>query len=184
MLFSDFVGYSKLNEESMPHYLAFLDHIAGDLREELKPAEAVETWGDAIFAVMARATDLVRFAFALNEAIKSHRSPDASRGVWLDTRISLHAGPVFPGRDPFTGRTRFTGTHINRAARLEPVTVPGQIYATQHFVALLAAEESQRRHEVDATGEQFRPIASCAYLGILSLAKGFGKDAVYHVEPV
>jgi class 3 adenylate cyclase len=184
MLFSDFVGYSKLTEQCMPHYLAFLDHIAQDLEDELRPAEGIETWGDAIFAVMPRASDLVRFAFALNGAIQRHRTPDPTRGVWLDTRISLHAGPVFPGRDPFTGRNRFTGTHINRAARLEPVTVPGQIYATQHFVALLAAEESQRRHEVDASGEAFNPIASCSYLGILSLAKGFGKDAVYHVEPI
>ena len=122
-------------------------------------------------------------AFALNESIKRHRTPESSRGVWLDTRISLHAGPVFPGLDPFTGRPRFTGANINRAARLEPVTVPGQIYATQNFVALLAAEESQRRHEVDAAGDAFQPIATCSYLGILSLAKGFGKDAVYHVEP-
>ena len=59
-------------------------------------------------------------------------------------RISLHAGPVYRMDDPFTGRANFWGFDINRAARLEPVTVAGHVYATQPFVALLTTEESVR----------------------------------------
>ncbi len=183
MLFSDFVGYSKLDESAIPRYREFLERISCDLREHIPRAEVLETWGDAIFAVMAKASDLVRFAFTLKAAIERHRTDDPGRGVFLDSRISLHAGPVFPGIDPFTKRANFSGTQINRAARLEPVTVPGQIYATQHFVALLVSEECQRRHEAEEAGLEWKPIASCSYLGVMSLAKNFGRDAVYHLQP-
>ena len=49
-------------------------------------------------------------------------------------RIGLHAGPVFEGIDAITGRPNFFGSRVNRAARIEPVTLPGHIYASQQFV--------------------------------------------------
>jgi len=89
---------------------------------------------------------------------------------------------VFEGIDPFHSRVNYYGAHINRAARLEPVTVPGHVYATQQFVALLTAEESALRNAAESAGEDWRSPVVCEYVGILELAKNFGDQPVYHVR--
>jgi class 3 adenylate cyclase len=49
-------------------------------------------------------------------------------------RIGLHAGVVDRLYDPVSRRV-VVGTHINRAARIEPIAAPGQVWASQEFVA-------------------------------------------------
>ncbi|HYC02380.1 MAG TPA: adenylate/guanylate cyclase domain-containing protein [Azospirillaceae bacterium] len=184
MLFADIVGYSKLGEGSVPAYMRFCEALAAELRANAPAPEMINTWGDAIFAVNARASDLVRFAFQLKDLVRRlGREMSGEAGpLNLNIRISLHAGPVFAGRDPFNDKPNFFGAHINRAARLEPVTVPGHIYATQQFVALLTTEESMARHEAEEQDQEFHPAAVCEYVGVMSLAKNFGKQPVYHVR--
>jgi class 3 adenylate cyclase len=63
---------------------------------------------------------------------------------------------------------RFSGTHISRAARLEPVTPPNQVYASQGFAALCEC----------MSVTSFR----CDFVGTLPLAKGYGNFPVYHVR--
>jgi hypothetical protein len=45
-------------------------------------------------------------------------------------RLGLDAGAVFEVRDPILKSAAFTGTHINRTARLEPNTPPRKVYVT------------------------------------------------------
>jgi tryptophan halogenase len=45
--------------------------------------------------------------------------------------IGLHAGPVYRYTDPVTRRPNYTGGHASRAARIEPITPPGQVYASE-----------------------------------------------------
>jgi pilus assembly protein FimV len=71
---------------------------------------------------------------------------------------------------------------VSRTARIEPVTVPGEIYASQQFVALLTAEENAVRHERQMTGERYAPWYRCEYLGIQALAKNYGDQPVYHLR--
>ena len=44
--------------------------------------------------------------------------------------------------DPITGQVNYIGTQVNRAARIEPMTPPDTIYATEAFAACLALEPS------------------------------------------
>ena len=60
------------------------------------------------------------------------------------------------------------GTHVSHAARIEPVTPPGQVFASQAFAALSAAE-------------RVRDFA-CHYVGQTALAKGHGIYPTYHVH--
>jgi class 3 adenylate cyclase len=129
---------------------------------------------------MERACDLVDYALRLKAGIRALAAE--SDGLGLQIRVSLHAGPVFPGIDPFHERPNFYGAHINRAARLEPVTVPGQIYATQQFVALLTAEESALASEARLDGADYCSAWICEYVGVLMLAKKFGNQPVYHIR--
>jgi anti-sigma regulatory factor (Ser/Thr protein kinase) len=98
-------------------------------------------------------------------------------------RIGLHAGPVFAGRHPLTGEAMVYGGNVNRAARIEPITLPGRVFASAPFVAWLTAQESAAEAEVRLEGGTYRPRYRCTYRGIVELAKRYGPQAVYEVDP-
>jgi serine/threonine-protein kinase RsbW/sigma-B regulation protein RsbU (phosphoserine phosphatase) len=97
-------------------------------------------------------------------------------------RIALHAGPVFVGIHPLTGSGMIYGHHVNRAARIEPVAVAGQIYASRHFVALLRAEMDARACEARMTGEAYVPRYRADLVGRVELPKQFGQETVYRIN--
>ncbi len=183
MMFCDIAGYSKLKEEHTPVFLDFLRIISRGMSKLDTQPIAINTWGDAIFAVMDKASPMAEYAQTLQEMVAAADEELRDRLPHpLSLRISLHAGPVFQATDPICGRQNFYGSHINRAARLEPVTVIGHVYATQQFVAVLTAEQSALRSEAQNRGEEFDEKFACEYVGVLSLAKDFGKQAVYHLR--
>jgi class 3 adenylate cyclase len=67
-----------------------------------------------------------------------------------------------------TGRQNVYGTHVNWAARIEPIALHGQAYASQPFAALAAVEGAQ----------EFR----CEYVGTIPLAKEFAILPTYHLR--
>jgi class 3 adenylate cyclase len=83
----------------------------------------------------------------------------------FDLRIALHCGPVHCARDPITGSPLFTGPHTSRAARIEPITPPGQVYVSSAFAAVAAASST--------TG------VAMNYVGRIPLAKGYGTLGLY-----
>jgi class 3 adenylate cyclase len=82
-------------------------------------------------------------------------------------RTGLHTGPVYRVHDPVMGKDTFYGTHVNRAARLEPVVQSGHIFVTEAFAASLAAADETR----------FR----CQYIGATPLAKNYGEAKLYRL---
>ena len=62
----------------------------------------------------------------------------------------------------------YIGTHVSRAARLEPVTPVGQVYASEVFAAIAFAQ--------GVAG--FR----CDYVGRLGMHKNYGTYPTYHVR--
>jgi adenylate cyclase len=83
-------------------------------------------------------------------------------------RLALHAGPVHLTTDPITGLPKCCGTHVSRAARLEPRTPPGQVYASEAFAALAGMEDIA----------EFR----CDYVKQLDWAKRYGTFPAYLVR--
>jgi class 3 adenylate cyclase len=173
LLFADMVGFSKLNEEDTPGFVELLRRVAARMKALGRKPEFLNTWGDAIFAVTGTAEEMVGYALDLRASLREARS---SGGVpaHVDLRTGLHAGPVFEVIDPLTGRPNLYGAHVNRAARIEPITVPGEIYASEQFVALLLSETAARR------GAEPWEIE---YVGTLSLAKAYGAQKLYHLTP-
>jgi class 3 adenylate cyclase len=173
LLFADMVGFSKLNEEDTPGFVELLRRVAARMEASGRKPEFLNTWGDAIFAVTGTAEEMVGYALDLRASLRAARS---SGGVpsHVDLRTGLHAGPVFEVTDPLTGRPNLYGAHVNRAARIEPITVPGEIYASEQFVALLLSETAVRR------GAEPWEIE---YVGTLALAKAYGAQKLYHLAP-
>ena len=182
MLFADIVGYSKLAEPDLPKLWECLDAVRPLLADSAGALRLIESWGDAIYAVMETSTDMATYAFALIDAVAAMDAAGAGLSRSLHVRIGLHAGPVFEGKHPLTGRPIVYGSHVSRAARIEPVSLPDHVYASQQFVAMLRAEESARRHEAQMTGGDYLSPYACEYLGVLSLAKNYGRQQVYHLR--
>jgi class 3 adenylate cyclase len=181
MLFADILGFGRLTDAHIPAFLDLIERLRAGLEDRFRP-ELVNSWGDALFVVMDEASPLAAFALALRDLVQCFGASDHGFPGDLAVRISLHAGPVYRMQDPFTRRTNFWGSDINRAARLEPVTVPGQVYATQPFVALLTSEQSVAASEARQTGRSYVAPFVCEYVGLLPLAKNFGAEPVYHVR--
>jgi pilus assembly protein FimV len=174
LLFSDIAGFSKLEEGQYTQFVRnFLKEISKKLAQYSDDLDFVNTWGDAIFAAMSEnnVIKMADYAFSLLEAAQKtlENYPLLSQ---LNLRIALHAGPVFEETDPITGKPNIFGCHVNRAARLEPVTELGQIYATEQFAALLTVKQSAQDSDTNY---------ACHYVGNLQLVKGFGDQVVYRI---
>jgi class 3 adenylate cyclase len=169
MLFADMVGFSRLQEEDTPSFLVhFLGAIAEMLQRCGHPPDFVNTWGDGLFMVFDEVGAGVEFALQLRDAVQ--RTDWAARGLPAGTsvRMGMHTGPVFEALDPLIGRPNYFGSHVVRAARIEPVAVPGAVYVSAELAFSLAAS--------GAAG------FATDYLGVLPLAKGYGSGPLYRLR--
>jgi class 3 adenylate cyclase len=170
LLFADAVGYSQLSEDQIPLYVdSFLGAVAQLNRRTRHRFEHVETAGDGLYMVFDTAADAARYSLELNELVTG--TDWTARGLpdGFNLRIALHCGPVYCGQDPITGLPLVTGPHTSRAARIEPITPPGQVYASSAFAAVAA---------VSGTGG-----VDMRYVGNIPLAKRAGSLTLYHLQP-
>jgi tetratricopeptide (TPR) repeat protein/class 3 adenylate cyclase len=142
MMFADVINYERIGERQMPAYVQeFKGAIARLLAEIPRPPVVMESWGKSQYFVFDTLQDAANFALALRDLIG--RTPWGERGLpaELGVRMVLHAGPVYTFPDPVLKRQTCIGSHVSRAARIEPITPSGQVYATQEFAALCSAED-------------------------------------------
>lgn len=143
LLFADVVGFGKLSEEQFPRFIThFLDQITRLVDEWTgsHPTPLMkDTWGDGLYFVFSEAEEVARFALMLRDRV--HETDWSRYGLPADLslRIAIHAGPVYVGTDPVAKKRNYLGSHTTLAARIEPVTPPGQVYASQHLAALVTA---------------------------------------------
>jgi hypothetical protein len=168
MLFADFAGYSRLHDAFAPLFQTRFLEIGARIIEQstVKPLEA-KTWGDAVYAVFESPVAGAEFALRFLERMLETDWTAAGLPSTSQVRIALHAGPVFRAFDPVMGRDGHFGSSVTRAARIEPVTPPGMVYASEAFAATLAA-----------TGQRGFALE---YIGKLALAKGYGESRIYRV---
>lgn len=182
IFFADLATYSSLGDDQVPLLWDFLAEVQHQVDGLAKPPILVNTWGDAIHAAAETALDLAGYATALVDC--TARLDFAGFGLKARPRfrVALHAGPVYVGLHPLTGRSMVFGHHVNRAARIEPIAEPGKIFASQHFVALLRAEMDARLHEASQSGMTYRQEYALEYVGNVELPKKFGHEAVYRIR--
>jgi class 3 adenylate cyclase len=110
----------------------------------------------------------MEFANVLQETVMDTDWLEKNLPENLSIRISLHSGPIFMSNDSITGRSNAYGAHINRTARMEPITIPGCIYASSQFASKLIHE----------TGHDFE----YEYVGFIELPKMFGTQEMFHIS--
>jgi hypothetical protein len=89
----------------------------------------------------------------------------------ISLRTALHTGPVFVHHNPIVRALGYTGAHVSRTARIEPITPHASIYVSEEFAALALIE--------GASG--FR----CQFARTTPLAKHYpGEFALYELHEV
>ena len=168
LLFADISGFSKLADEQ---YTRFDDTVIAAFARVLDRTQGVagvNTWGDALHVVLDDAVAAATCALQLQEAMASVDLRAADLPEHLALRLGAHLGPVLPSFDPVRRVPRFTGSHVSRTARIEPVTPPGAIYVTSAFAAALLLDG---RHEF-----------ACDYVGHMPAAKDWGRLRMYRLR--
>jgi class 3 adenylate cyclase len=147
------------------HFLGSIAHLSEEFRTSII---AKNTWGDGLYFVFSDVDLAGNFALRLADLVAKTKWEEKGLRPELNLRIALHAGPVYEFNDPITGDRSYSGTHVSRAARLEPITPPGQVYASEAFAALAAAQRT--------------PDFTCDYVGQTPMAKAYGTLPAYHVR--
>lgn len=169
LLFADVVGYSRLTENRVA---TFVTTVLGDISRLIASSRHapvfVNTWGDALFMVFDSAASGARFALELTARFKEYDAAKLDLPSDLSVRVALHCGPVFVGPDPVVRAISFNGSHVSRAARIEPVVEPGAIFVSEEFAAAATIEAP----------EAFR----FENLGNVALAKNWGTCRLYSLS--
>lgn len=147
VLFADVISFSKLDETKLPNFITgYLQPLARTIQfarhNGYGPLD-FNTWGDGLFCIFDSLFKAGQFALEMQRLVVSGQWQLTRGAEKLRLRIALHAGPVYRIPDPIFPKDTFLGTNINFAARIEPVTPPGEIYCSEAFAALAAVEGAQ-----------------------------------------
>jgi class 3 adenylate cyclase len=169
LIFADVKGFSKLADEQVP---LVLQHVLSAFATVLERYEgAIEhrnTWGDALYVVLTDTVLAAECALELQQGISAIDLRELELPDDLALRIGAHVGPVFPLEEPVLRTRAFTGSHVSRTARIEPVTPPGTVYVTEPFAAALELAQ--------------RPGLGCDYVGSMPAAKDYGHFRMYRLR--
>ncbi|MBL8583642.1 MAG: ATP-binding protein [Rhizobiaceae bacterium] len=183
IMFADIASYTTtFRDDQGPLLWDFVAAAQAHIAEQAKAPILINAWGDGIHAAAESAHDLADYAAALMNGVAAIDPAGFGLAARPRFRIALHAGPVFVGTHPLTGDGMIYGHHVNRAARIEPVALAGQIYASRHFVALLRAEMDARACEARMTSETYIARYRADLVGRVELPKQFGQETVYRLN--
>jgi class 3 adenylate cyclase len=169
ILFGDFRWFSSLtDEQSVTFANRILGMVADVVRRHQDDVLFRNTWGDGITLVLTDAVAAASFALDLQDAIAAFDLESEGLPAYLALRLGGHLGPVNRIYDPVLETTAFTGSHVSRTARIEPVTPPAAVYVTEAFAAAL---ELAGDHELN-----------CDYVGHMDAAKGYGQLRMYRLR--
>lgn len=168
MIFADVAAFSQITEELTSQFVAAFHGGVSEMIEKLSIGPSfVNTWGDSFFAVFDDLENALKLALGMRDYFT-----DGTWSEWLpqgnmDVRISMHAGPVYEEFDPILKKRNFFGSHVNQAARIEPIVLPGSVFVSE----TVAAQISFGYEEYDFE-----------YAGNIDLAKDYGTYPVYILQ--
>ena len=169
ILFGDVVGFSKLKEEDVPRFHdVFMARISKELKSFGDCVLYRNSWGDAIYVVFDNAVDAARFSLSIQKVIDGMNFIPVGAEIPLRLRLGGHFGPIYHGMDQLCEVETYYGSHVTRAARIEPVTPAGKVYVTEPMAAALALADVR---DID-----------CDYVGPVPLAKDYGEIRMYQLR--
>ena len=164
VLFSDFVGFTRISSELAPS--ALVEDLNALFRGfdaicDANGVEKIKTVGDAYLAVGGLTGDPLEGAAAIAEtalAMLETVERETERAADWQVRIGLNAGPIVAG---VVGVSKFAydvwGDTVNVASRLESTSQPGRIQVSAELADRLADRFAfEPRGSVDLKGKGAR----------------------------
>ena len=166
-LFADVKGFSSLGDRQMPN---FVKQVMGTFRavQDQIGDDGIEfknTWGDGVFLVFSDVGQAARYALTCQQKFRDLKNQTIDLPEEISVRIGLHAGTAWRLKEPITGKENYFGNAVSKAARIEPVTQEGQLFASEQCAALLELSP-----ESNIVAE---------YVGQVETPKGFGVHPLY-----
>ncbi len=138
MIFADIANFSAMREGQIPHFVGTVLPALVAAYTGLGAAPLIaNSWGDGIFLGYETVSAAAHAAFALRDAFEALDLGGLGLPHNLALRVGAHFGPAHFAQDPVTGAANAYGTEVIFAARIEPATPPGSIYASEAFAAML-----------------------------------------------
>jgi len=167
MLFADFAGFSRLDEDLLSQFLeVVMGRIAKVLDRHSDAVLSRNSWGDAVYVVITAPEEAARIALEIQAALNPKLLQEIGLPVEDGMRISLHHGPIFEHFDAVQSARTFYGTEVTVAARIEPRVPVGSIFTTQPFAAMIESDRNNYSFE---------------YVGAMDLAKNYGVRILYRL---
>lgn len=167
LLFADFAGFSRLEEDRLSQFLeVVMGRIAHVLDQHADAVLARNSWGDAVFAVITSPEQAAQIALEIQSALSPKLLQEIGLPAEDGMRISLHHGPIFEHFDAVQSARTFYGTEVTVAARIEPRVPVGAIFTTQPFAAMIESDTNDYNFE---------------YVGKMDLAKNYGVRILYRL---
>lgn len=167
MLFADFAGFSRLEEDFVAQFLeTVMGRIAMVLDRYPEAVLSRNSWGDAIYVVITTPELAAEIALGIQAELDPASLRDAGLPAEGGMRMSLHHGSIFEHYDAVQGARTFYGTEVTVAARIEPRVPVGAIYTTQQFAATFDSSLTDYHFE---------------YVGKMHLAKDYGERILYRL---
>lgn len=158
VLFGDLPRFSLLDDAGLERFYEGPQAALGAALDR-HPAAYRNAWGDAVQVAFDDVAAASLCAFEMRAALEAQSPP-------IHPRLALDFGPLLKVHDAVQRADKYSGRAMTRAARIEPVTPPGRIFATEAFaceVALLPRNSG----------------LACDYAGRIPTAKGFGSLPLY-----
>jgi hypothetical protein len=164
VLFGDLPGFGALDDAALGAFYAGPMRALGAAVDRHAPSYR-NAWGDAVQLVFEEVAAAAACAAALRDAMAPDSLAAAGLPATLVPRLALDFGPLLEVEDAVQRICKFAGRAMTRAARIEPVTPPGRIYATEALACEVALGAA--------------PGLFCDYAGQVPTAKGFGVLPLY-----
>jgi tetratricopeptide (TPR) repeat protein len=167
MLFADFAGFSRLDEDLLSQFLGVvMGRIAKVLDRHSGAVLYRNSWGDAVYVVITTPEEAARIALEIQAELSPKLLVEIGLPAEDGMRISLHHGPIFEHFDAVQSARTFYGTEVTVAARIEPRVPVGAIFTTQPFAAMIESDRNDYNFE---------------YVGAMDLAKNYGVRILYRL---
>jgi hypothetical protein len=167
VLFGDLPSFGRLDEAGLANFYRTAMAALGGAVDRERP-DYRNSWGDAVQCVFAHPNAAARCALGIRAALTAEKLEGMGLPAFLTPRLALDHGALLPVHDPVQRAAKYAGTVMTRAARIEPVTPPGRIYATEAFACEMALEPF--------------PAVRCDYAGLIGTAKDYGTLPLYLVR--
>lgn len=170
LVFTDIVGFRRFTDTDIRDFwAALMPAMAAAIAPWEGKILLQQTWGDALHLVTEDARSAVTIAHLLVDTVRSVRRTQNGLLRQVQIRVGTHYAPAFEGYDPIEKIRTYYGTQLSFAASVEPVTPPGQVYATETCAAALALDADDEFH--------------LEYAGEIDLAKRYGSYRLFAVRP-